>query len=145
MPPETRYARTTDGTHVAYQVHGDGPIDILVLRAWHSNLDHEWEEPILAGIYRRLGSLGRVIRLDRRGTGLSDRIDPSAPPTLEHRIDDMRAVLDAASSERVVLVGLAHGAALCACSRRRTPNGPPDSCSGRRRRRWSGARTPAIC
>jgi class 3 adenylate cyclase len=113
MPPETRYARTTDGTHVAYQVHGDGPIDILVLRAWYSNLDHEWREPILSGIYRRLGSLGRVIRLDRRGTGLSDRVDRDSLPTLEHRLDDMRAVLDAAGSERVVLVGLAHGAALC--------------------------------
>ncbi len=113
MTPETRYARTTDGTHVAYQVHGDGPLDLLVLRAWYSNLDHEWEEPTLGGIYRRLGSLGRVVRLDRRGTGLSDRIDHDAPPTLEHRLDDMRAVLDAVGSERVALVGLAHGAALC--------------------------------
>jgi class 3 adenylate cyclase len=113
MTPETRYARTADGTHVAYQVHGDGPIDILILRAWHSSLDHEWREPVLAGIYHRLGSLGRVIRLDRRGTGLSDPVDHNSLPTLEHRIDDMRAVLDAAGSERVVLVGLAHGAALC--------------------------------
>jgi class 3 adenylate cyclase len=113
MIPETRYARTTDGTHVAYQVNGDGPIDILVLRAWYSNLDHEWQEPILAGIYRRLGALGRLIRLDRRGTGLSDRLDLTSLPTLEHRLDDMRAVLDAVGSERVVLVGLAHGAALC--------------------------------
>jgi class 3 adenylate cyclase len=113
MTPETRYARTVDGTHVAYQVHGDGPIDILVLRAWYSNLDHEWGEPILAGVYRRLGALGRVVRLDRRGTGLSDRLDHDALPTLEHRLDDMRAVLDAVGSERVVLLGLAHGAALC--------------------------------
>lgn len=113
MPPETRYARAMDGTHVAYQVHGDGPIDILVLRAWHSNLDHEWEEPTLAGVFRRLGSMGRVIRLDRRGTGSSDPIDPERVPTLEHRIDDIRAVLDAAQSTRVVLLGLAHGGALC--------------------------------
>src|SRR5688572_22065161 len=113
MTPETRYARTTDGTHVAYQVHGDGPIDILVLRAWYSNLDHEWREPILSGIQRRLGSLGRVVRLDRRGTGLSDRVDHDSLPTLEHRLDDMRAVLDAVGSERVALIGLAHGAALC--------------------------------
>ncbi len=113
MTPETRYARAADGTHVAYQVHGEGPIDLLVLRAWYSNLDHEWQEPILAGIYRRLGSLGRVVRLDRRGTGSSDRLDLTALPTLEHRLDDMRAVLDAVRSERVVLVGLAHGAALC--------------------------------
>ena len=114
MTPETRYARTTDGTHVAYQVHGDGPIDIVVLRAWHSNLDHEWNDPVLAGVYRRLGAVGRVIRLDRRGSGLSDRFDPSVLPTVEARVDDMRAVLDAAGSERVVVIGLAHGAALCA-------------------------------
>jgi class 3 adenylate cyclase/alpha-beta hydrolase superfamily lysophospholipase len=114
MTPETRYARTADGTHVAYQVHGDGPIAIVVLRAWHSNLDHEWNDPVLAGVYRRLGAVGRVIRLDRRGTGLSDRFDPDALPTIEARVDDMRAVLDATGSDRVVLIGLAHGAALCA-------------------------------
>jgi len=113
MAPETRYARTTDGTHVAYQVHGDGPVDLLVTRAWVSNLEHEWEEPVLAGIFRRLGSLGRVIRLDRRGTGLSDHFDPAVLPTLEDRIDDVRAVLDAVGSERVVAIGLAHGGALC--------------------------------
>ena len=113
MPPETRYARAMDGTHVAYQVHGDGPIDILVLRAWHSNLDHEWEEPVLAGILRRLGAVGRVIRLDRRGSGLSDRFEPTMLPTVEDRIDDIRAVLDAAGVERIVPIGLAHGSALC--------------------------------
>jgi class 3 adenylate cyclase len=114
MPPETMYARTADGTHVAYQVTGEGPVDLLVMRAWFSHLEHEWEEPVLAGVLRRLGSIGRVIRLDRRGTGLSDRIDPAALPTLEDRIDDIRAVLDAARADRVVLVGMAHGGALCA-------------------------------
>jgi pimeloyl-ACP methyl ester carboxylesterase len=114
MASEVRYARTTDGTHVAYQVTGSGPIDLLVMRAWHSHLEHEWEEPVLAGIFRRLGSLGRVIRLDRRGTSLSDRFDPSDLPTLEARVDDIRAVLDAAGSTRVVAIGLAHGGALCA-------------------------------
>src|ERR671915_288665 len=105
--PETRYARTADGTHVAYQINGDGPIDIVVLRAWHSNLDHDWEDPVLAGVHRRLGAVGRVIRLDRRGTGLSDRFDPAVLPTLEARIDDMRAVPDGAGGERAVLIGLA--------------------------------------
>jgi class 3 adenylate cyclase len=113
MASEIRYARTTDGTHVAYQVTGAGPIDLLLMRAWHSHLEHEWEEPVLAGIFRRLGSLGRLIRLDRRGTGLSDRFDPSELPTLEARVDDIRAVLDAAGSERVVAIGLAHAGALC--------------------------------
>ncbi|MCA1572711.1 MAG: adenylate/guanylate cyclase domain-containing protein, partial [Chloroflexi bacterium] len=114
MRPETRYARSSDGTHVAYQLTGDGATDILVMRAWHSNLDHEWDEPVLAGIYRRLGSLGRVLRLDRRGSGLSDRFEPSVLPTLEERIDDVRAVMDAAHSEGVVAIGLAAGGALCA-------------------------------
>ena len=112
MPPETRYVRTADGTHVAYQVHGEGPADILVQRGSFSNLDHEWDEPILAGIYRRLGSIGRVIRIDRRGSGLSDRFDPSVLPTIEDRIDDIRAVMDAVQSERLVLLGLGHASAL---------------------------------
>jgi class 3 adenylate cyclase len=113
MAPETRYARTTDRTHVAYRVSGEGPIDILVMRAWTSNVENEWHEPVLAGILRRLGAIGRVVHLDRRGTGLSDRLDPETRPTLEERIDDMRAVLDAIGSERVVLIGLAHASALC--------------------------------
>ena len=113
MVPETRFARTTDRTHVAYKVSGDGPIDILVMRAWTSNLDNEWRDPVLAGILRRFGAIGRVVHLDRRGTGQSDRIDPGVAPTLEQRIDDMRAVLDAIGSERVVLLGLAHASALC--------------------------------
>jgi class 3 adenylate cyclase len=114
MTPETRYARTTDGTHVAYQVHGDGPVDILVQRGSFSNLDHEWEEPVLAGIYRRLASIGRVIRIDRRGSGLSDRIDPSALPTIEDRADDILAVMEAVQAERLVLLGLGHASAIFA-------------------------------
>lgn len=114
MTPETRYARTTDRTHVAYQAFGSGPFDIVVLRSWHSKIEHEWREPVLAGIYRRLASIGRVLLLDRRGTGLSDPIDPDALPTLEDRIDDIRAVMEAVDSERVVLIGLAHGSGLCA-------------------------------
>jgi class 3 adenylate cyclase len=113
VTPETRYARTTDRTHVAYKVSGEGPIDILVMRAWASNLENEWRDPVLAGILRRFGAIGRVVQLDRRGTGQSDRIDPASPPTLEQRLDDMRAVLDAIGSERVVLLGLAHASALC--------------------------------
>jgi class 3 adenylate cyclase/alpha-beta hydrolase superfamily lysophospholipase len=109
MTPETRYARTTDGTHVAYQVHGDGPVDIVVMRSWHSNLDNEWTDPILAGILRRLGAIGRVILLDRRGTGLSDRFDHTVLPTIEDRIDDIRSVLAAIGSSGAVLLGLGPG------------------------------------
>lgn len=114
MVPETRYARTTDRTHVAYQAFGDGPLDLLVLRSWHSNIEHEWAEPVLAGVYRRLAALGRVLLLDRRGTGLSDPIDWDVLPTLEDRVDDIRAVMAAVGSERIVPIGLAHGAGLCA-------------------------------
>jgi class 3 adenylate cyclase len=110
---EIRYARTTDGTHVAYQAFGEGRFDLLVLRSWHSNIEHEWAEPVLAGIYRRLASLGRVLLMDRRGTGLSDPIDPQALPTLEERVDDIRAVMDAVGADRIVPIGLAHGSGLC--------------------------------
>jgi class 3 adenylate cyclase len=109
---ETRFARATDGTYIAYQVSGDGPLDLLWLRAWHSNIEHEWEEPVLARVLRRLGTTGRVIRLDQRGTGLSDRIAHRATPTLEDRVDDLRSVLDAAEVRRVVIVGLASGGVL---------------------------------
>jgi class 3 adenylate cyclase len=113
MAAETRYARTTDGTHVAYQVTGDGPVDLVVMRAWITNLEHEWREPVLARMYRRLESMGRLIRLDRRGSGLSDRIRPGLMPTIEDRVDDVRAVMDAAGSRRAVLVGLAAASRLC--------------------------------
>lgn len=112
MTPETRYARTTDGTHVAYQVHGSGPVDMLFERGWFTNLDHEWEEPIMAGVLRRLGSIGRVIRMDRRGSGLSDRFDHARLPTVDDRVDDIEAVLRAADVERVALIGIGHGAAI---------------------------------
>ena len=114
MAAETRYARTTDGTHVAYQVSGDGPVDLVAMRAWMTNLEHEWREPVLARMYRRLESMARLIRLDRRGSGLSDRFRPGLMPTIEDRVDDVRAVMDAAGSRRAVLVGLATASRLCA-------------------------------
>jgi class 3 adenylate cyclase len=113
-PVETRFARATDGTYIAFQVSGSGPVDIVWLRAWHSNVEHEWEEPVLARVLQRLGSMGRLIRLDQRGTGLSDRIAYRPPPTLEDRVDDIRAVLQAAGAQPAVLVGLAAGGTLCA-------------------------------
>ena len=113
MATETRYARTTDGTHVAYQVSGDGPVDLVVMRAWMTNLEHEWREPVLARMYRRLESMGRLIRLDRRGSGLSDRFRPGLVPLIEDRVDDVRAVMDAAGSPRAILIGLAAASRLC--------------------------------
>jgi class 3 adenylate cyclase len=113
MHAETRFARAADGTHLAYQVTGAGPVDIVLLRAWYTVIEHEWEEPVLARILRRLGAMGRLIRLDRRGTGLSDRIVHRGVPTIEERLDDILAVMDAAGVRRAVLVGLAAGAPLC--------------------------------
>ncbi len=113
MQAETRYARASDGTYVAYQVTGDGPVDIVLLRGWYSMLEHEWDEPVLARILRRLGAMGRLIRFDRRGAGLSDRIVHRPIPTIEDRLDDILAVMDAAGSQRALMIGLADGAMLC--------------------------------
>jgi class 3 adenylate cyclase len=110
---ETRYARASDGTYIAYQVTGGGPVDIVLLRGWYSMLEHEWDEPVLARILRRLGAMGRLIRFDRRGAGLSDRIVHRPVPTIEDRLDDILAVMDAAGSQRALMIGLADGAMLC--------------------------------
>jgi class 3 adenylate cyclase len=111
--PETRFAKTADGVNVAYQILGDGPVDIVFCRPVHSNLEHEWEEPVFTRIFRRLASIGRLIRFDRRGMGLSDRIRGERLPTIEERMDDMRAVLDAVNSDRALLIGLVHATPLC--------------------------------
>jgi class 3 adenylate cyclase len=113
-PVETRFATAADGTYIAYQVSGEGPLDIVWLRAWHSNIEHEWDEPVLGRVLRRLGTMGRVIRLDQRGTGLSDRIAYRPAPTLEDRSDDIRAVLEAVGARPAVLLGIASGGVLCA-------------------------------
>jgi pimeloyl-ACP methyl ester carboxylesterase/class 3 adenylate cyclase len=101
--PETRYAKSGD-VHVAYQVVGDGPRDLVLVPGWVSHLEYEWEEPCFSRFLRRLASFSRLILLDRRGTGLSDRV--SALPSLEQRMDDVRAVMDAAASERAAIVGI---------------------------------------
>ena len=114
MTAETRYARASDGTYVAYQVTGSGPVDLVLLRGWVTNVEHEWAEPTIARMIRRLSAVGRLVRIDRRGMGLSDRIDRRSTPTIEDRVDDLTAVLDAVGSRRAVLVGLADGGQLCA-------------------------------
>ncbi len=102
--PPTRYAVTLDGSMIAYQVVGEGPPDIVLLRAWFTNIEHAWQEPVLARLMTRLASFGRLILLDRRGMGLSDR--PAELPTIEARVDDLRAVLDDIGVERAVLIGV---------------------------------------
>jgi pimeloyl-ACP methyl ester carboxylesterase len=106
MPPQTRYAKAGD-VYIAYQVTGDGVLDLAFLPGFVSHVEHAWEEPGLARFFQRLGSFSRLIRLDKRGTGLSDRV--SEIPTLEQRTDDLRAVLDAAGSARPALFGVSEG------------------------------------
>ena len=95
-PPKTRYAKSGD-VHIAYQVLGDGPIDVVWVPGFVSNVEYDWEHPRPARFFRRIASFSRLIRFDKRGTGLSDRV---AIPTLEERMDDVRAVLDATGSSR---------------------------------------------
>jgi len=109
--PETQYARSGD-MHIAYQVVGDGPFDLLFVHGWISHIEHLWEEPSISRFFARLASFSRLILLDKRGTGLSDPVPLDRLPTLEERMDDVRAVLDAAGSERVVLLGTSEAGAL---------------------------------
>jgi class 3 adenylate cyclase len=113
MTPETRYARSGD-VHIAYQVIGDAPRDLVVVHGWVSNIETCWEHPVFARFLQRLASFSRVIQFDKRGTGLSDRVSITELPSLEQRMDDVRAVMDAAGSERAALYGYSEGGALCA-------------------------------
>jgi len=110
--PKTRYARSADGTYIAYQVFGDGP-DLLLASAWISHLEMMWEFAEMSSWSRALGRFARVISMDQRGIGLSDRMTQMID--LETRVDDVRTVLDAAGSERPVLYGQGlDGGAICA-------------------------------
>lgn len=106
MTPRTLYTKCGD-LSIAYQVVGDGPIDLLFAHGWVSHLEYAWENPDCARFFRRLASFSRLIRFDRRGMGLSDR--DVGPSTLEERVDDIRAVMDAAGSERAALFGMSEG------------------------------------
>src|SRR5437016_10835558 len=109
MRPETRYARSGD-VNIAYQVVGDGPFDLVVVPGWISNVDFAWEDPLYGDWLRRLTAFSRVILFDKRGTGLSDR--DVGDSTLEERMDDLRAVLAVAGSERAAVLGFSEGGAL---------------------------------
>jgi pimeloyl-ACP methyl ester carboxylesterase len=118
MQPETKYAKSGD-VRVAYQVTGEGPVDLVVAPGTASHLDLDWEWPEKASFLERLGSFSRLIRFDKRGTGLSDR--PTDAATLEERMDDIRAVMDVAGSGRAVIFGYSEGANLAALFTVRTP------------------------
>lgn len=109
--PETRYARSGDSC-IAYQVLGNGPVDLVVVPGFISNLDLQWEDPGYSRLLRRLSAFARVIQFDKSGTGLSDRLVPGSLPGAAERTDDIRAVMDAAGSRRAVLLGASEGAAL---------------------------------
>jgi len=106
--PDTRYARS-GGLNIAYQVVGEGPFDLVWVPPWVSHVEEAWEEPATARFLTRLASFSRLIVFDKRGTGMSDRVPEDRLPTLEERMDDMRAVMDAAGSERAAVFGASEG------------------------------------
>ncbi len=106
--PETHYATSGD-VNIAYQVVGTGPIDIVFVMGWVSHLEYFWREPHFAKFLQRLSSFSRLILFDKRGTGLSDRVPLHELPTLEQRMEDLRAVMQAVGSERAVLFGVSEG------------------------------------
>src|SRR5207253_7908701 len=111
--PPTHYVRNGD-VNIAYQVLGDGPLDLVFVMGWVSHLEYFWTDPSFARFLRRLASFSRLILFDKRGTGLSDRVPLTHLPTLEQRMDDVRAVMDAAGSKRAVICGVSEGAAMSA-------------------------------
>ena len=111
--PETRYARSGEYS-IAYQVVGEGELDLVYVPGLASHLEVFWEEPAYSRFLHRLASFSRLILMDRLGTGLSDRLPPSQASIYEQRMDDIRAVMDAVGSERAALLGWSEGAPLCA-------------------------------
>jgi class 3 adenylate cyclase len=107
--PETHYAKSGD-VRIAYQVVGNGPLDLIFVPGFISNLDNNWDHSGVAHLYNRLVSFSRLILFDKRGTGLSDR--DTQIPTLEQRMDDVRAVLDAVGSKEAALFGISEGGAM---------------------------------
>ena len=112
--PETRYTRAPDGAFIAFQVFGSGSIDVLLMPGFFTNLDENWRIPEIADAHRRIGAFARVIAVDRRGVGLSDRLSPGHGAPLETHVDDVVAVLDAVKARDVCLVTSESGAPLLA-------------------------------
>jgi len=109
--PETKYAKSGD-VHIAYQVVGDGPIDLVMVNGWVSHIEYQWENPAWARALLRLASFSRLIIFDKWGTWMSDRVSESALPGLEQRMDDLRAVMEEVGSDRAALFGTSEGAAM---------------------------------
>jgi DNA-binding SARP family transcriptional activator/pimeloyl-ACP methyl ester carboxylesterase len=136
-PPVTRYARSSDGVHIAYQVVGQGDRDIVIVPGLISHLDLWWEDPYAARFYRRLASLGRLIMFDKRDTGLSDRA--VGEDTAEQRIEDVRAVMRACGSDRAVLFGYSEGGPMSILFAARYPERVAALILGAASARWPAA------
>jgi class 3 adenylate cyclase len=106
--PETQYAKSAD-VNIAFQVGGEGAMDLVYVPGWVSHVELAWELPQLERGFQRLASFSRLILFDKRGTGMSDPVATSGLPTLEQRMDDVRAVMDAAGSDRAVIFGASEG------------------------------------
>jgi pimeloyl-ACP methyl ester carboxylesterase len=131
MVPKTQYAKSGD-VRIAYQVVGEGPFDLVFVPGFISNLDVAWEEPYRARVWTRLAAFARLIMFDKRGTGLSDRT--VGAPTLEERMDDVRAVMDAVGSQQAALFGISEGGAMSLLFAGHLPGTYP--CAGPLRRLW---------
>jgi len=114
MQPRTQYAKSGD-VHVAYQVFGEGDIDLVFVPGFVSHIENYWDEPSFARWLRRLGDFSRVIMFDKRGTGLSDQV--SELLGMDQRMDDVSAVMDAVGIERAVIFGISEGGRLRRSSR----------------------------
>ena len=110
--PATRYAKSGD-VNIAYQVVGDGPVDLVYVPGFVSNIELMWEDPGFTRFFDRLASFARLVIFDKRGTGLSDAVSLEHLPTLEVRMDDLRAVMDAVGSENAFLFGHSEGGNMC--------------------------------
>ena len=119
--PKTQYARAGD-VHIAFQTLGDGPADLLYVPGWVSNVEESWDEPLLARFLESLASFSRLILFDKRGTGLSDPVSLGRLPSLEDRMDDVRAVLEAAGSEQAAVFGASEGGSLAVLFAATYPN-----------------------
>lgn len=110
--PVTHYVQNGD-VNLAYQVVGNGPVDVVFVMGWISHLEYFWKHHLFASFLERLASFSRLILFDKRGTGLSDRVPIDQLPTLEQRMEDVHAVMNAVGSQRAVLIGVSEGGPMC--------------------------------
>ena len=121
MPPETRYAKS-GSVNIAYQVLGEGPLDLVLVPGFVSHVEVAWEEPNFARFLSRLALFARLIVFDKRGTGMSDPV--TSPPTMDERMDDIRVVMDAVGSSRAGIFGISEGGTLSILFAHRHPDPP---------------------